>query len=127
MRYRTLGRTGLEVSELGFGAWEIGWTDPAEGDAVGRLLNRALDLGINFIDSSAAYRWSEELIAKYTGHRRDEFFFDQMRLVAGATARRGVGADPRLLGSGHRTPDRSISAKAADGLHRHHAAALAFI
>jgi len=75
MRYRTLGRTGLEVSELGFGAWEIGWTDPAEGDAVGRLLNRALDLGINFIDSSAAYRWSEELIAKYIGHRRDEFFF----------------------------------------------------
>ena len=75
MRYRTLGRTGLEVSALGFGAWEIGWTDPADGDAVGRLLNRALDLGINFIDSSAAYRWSEELIAKYIGHRRDEFFF----------------------------------------------------
>jgi aryl-alcohol dehydrogenase-like predicted oxidoreductase len=38
-------------------------------------LNRALDLGINFIDSSAAYRFSEELIAKYVGHRRDEFVF----------------------------------------------------
>jgi aryl-alcohol dehydrogenase-like predicted oxidoreductase len=75
MEYRTLGRTNLEVSELGFGAWEIGWTSPAEGDEVGRLLNRALDLGINFIDSSAAYRWSEELIAKYVGHRRDEFTF----------------------------------------------------
>lgn len=75
MEYRRLGRTGLEVSELGFGAWEIGWTRPEEGDEVGRLLNRALDLGINFIDSSAAYRWSEELIAKYVGHRRDEFFF----------------------------------------------------
>ena len=75
MRYRNLGRTGLEVSELGFGAWEIGWTDPAEGAVVGRLLNRALDLGINFVDSSAAYRWSEELVAKYIGHRRDEFFF----------------------------------------------------
>ncbi len=75
MDYRTLGRTGLKVSELGFGAWEIGWTRPEEGDEVGRLLNRALDLGINFIDSSAAYRWSEELIAKYVGHRRNEFTF----------------------------------------------------
>jgi aryl-alcohol dehydrogenase-like predicted oxidoreductase len=75
MEYRTLGRTGLRVSEVGFGAWEIGWTRPEEGDEVGRLLNRALDLGINFIDSSAAYRWSEELIAKYIGHRREEFFF----------------------------------------------------
>ncbi len=75
MEYRTLGRTGIEVSELGFGAWEIGWTPLEKGDDVGRLLNRALDLGINFIDSSAAYRWSEELIAKYVGHRRDEFTF----------------------------------------------------
>jgi aryl-alcohol dehydrogenase-like predicted oxidoreductase len=75
MRQRTLGRTGLEVSELGFGAWEIGWTAPQEGDEIGRLLNRALDAGINFIDSSAAYRWSEELISKYVGHRRHEFIF----------------------------------------------------
>ena len=75
MKTRRLGRTGLEVSELGFGAWEIGWTKPEEGDEVGRLLNRALDLGINLIDSSSAYRWSEELIAKYVGHRRDEFVF----------------------------------------------------
>jgi len=75
MQYRTLGRTGLKVSELGFGGWEIGSTPPEEADDVGRLLNRVLDLGINFIDSSAAYRWSEELIAKYVGHRRDEFIF----------------------------------------------------
>ena len=75
MRQRTLGQTGLEVSELGFGAWEIGWTALQEGDEIGRLLNRALDAGINFIDSSAAYRWSEELISKYVGHRRHEFIF----------------------------------------------------
>jgi hypothetical protein len=75
MQYRTLGRTGLQVSELGFGAWEIGWTPLEEGDEIGRLLNRALDLGINFVDSSAAYRWSEELIAQYIGHRRSEFIF----------------------------------------------------
>lgn len=75
MEYRRLGRTGLQVSALGFGAWEIGWTRPEEGAEVGRLLNRVLDLGINLIDSSAAYRWSEELIAKYVGHRRREFVF----------------------------------------------------
>ena len=75
MEYRRLGRTELEVSELGFGAWHIGWTPPEEGDEVGQLLNRALDTGVNFIDSSAAYRWSEELIAKYIGHRQDEFYF----------------------------------------------------
>lgn len=75
MRHRRLGRTGLEVSELGFGAWEIGWTSVDEGDDTGKLLNHALDSGINFVDSSAAYRWSEELIAKYIGHRRHEFIF----------------------------------------------------
>ena len=75
MRQRILGRTGLAVSELGFGAWEIGWTRPEEGEEIGRLLNRVLDDGINFIDSSAAYRWSEELIAKYVGHRRHDFIF----------------------------------------------------
>ena len=75
MERRRLGRTELQVSALGFGAWEIGWTDVDDGDEVGRLLNEALDAGINFIDSSAAYRWSEELIAKYVGHRRQEFIF----------------------------------------------------
>ncbi len=75
MRHRRLGRTELSVSELGFGAWEIGWTDVDAGDEVGRLLNHALDQGIDFVDSSAAYRWSEELIAKYIGHRRHEFIF----------------------------------------------------
>jgi hypothetical protein len=75
METRRLGRTQLQVSVLGFGAWEIGWTPVDEGDEVGTLLNCALDGGINFVDSSAAYRWSEELITKYIGHRRHEFIF----------------------------------------------------
>lgn len=75
MEQRRLGRTGLQVSVLGFGAWEIGWTSVEEGDEVGPLLNHALDNGINFVDSSAAYRWSEELIARHIGHRRHEFIF----------------------------------------------------
>ncbi|MFA6109690.1 MAG: aldo/keto reductase [Candidatus Latescibacterota bacterium] len=75
MRYRTLGRTNLQVSELGFGAWEIGWTRPEDATGIGRLLNLALDRGITFIDSSAAYRWSEEHIGRFVGHRRHEFVF----------------------------------------------------
>ena len=101
MRYRNLGRTGLEVSELGFGAWEIGWTDPAEGAVVGRLLNRALDLGINFVDSSA--RLSLERRARRQIHRpspRRVFLRHQMRFVARAAARRRMGTDARLLGRG---------------------------
>ena len=75
MEYRRLGRTGLEVSELGFGAWEIGWTRPEEGDEVGRLLNRALDLGINFIDTAPIYGngQSEEIIGKIIGQKRDQW------------------------------------------------------
>lgn len=75
MEHRRLGRTELSVSALGFGAWEIGWTPLEEGAAFGRLLNEALDRGINFVDSSAAYRWSEEHIARHIGHRRDEFIY----------------------------------------------------
>ena len=61
--------------------------------------NRALDGGINFIDSSAAYRWSEELIARYAAHRRHEFIFaTKCGSDLRAPGRRRVGADPRLLG-----------------------------
>ena len=51
MQQRRLGLTNLQVSELGFGAWEIGWTPVEQGDDIGRLLNCALDQGINFVDS----------------------------------------------------------------------------
>lgn len=57
MRYRKLGTTGLEVSEVGFGAWAIGGedygpTDDAESVAA---LERAYDLGVNFFDTSDMY------------------------------------------------------------------------
>jgi aryl-alcohol dehydrogenase-like predicted oxidoreductase len=73
MEYRELGKTELRVSAVGFGAWEIGATRPEAGGEVERLLNRALDLGINFIDTAAAYHWSEELIGRALGRRRREF------------------------------------------------------
>ena len=76
MQYRTLGRTGLRVSEIGFGAMTIGGeifgaTDDQESL---RALHRAIDLGINFIDTADAYGQghSEELLAQVLKTRRNE-------------------------------------------------------
>jgi len=57
MRYRKLGRTNLEVSEIGFGAWGIGgkqWLGGSDEEAL-RALRRAVELGLNFIDTALAY------------------------------------------------------------------------
>ena len=74
---RPLGRTGADVTILGYGAMELRGQPhgPAidDGDA-GRLLNEVLDGGINLIDTSIDYGRSEELIGQYLGHRRDEYF-----------------------------------------------------
>src|SRR6478609_6145557 len=74
---RTLGGTGADVTILGYGAMELrgGPRGPeiADEDA-DRLLNAVLDAGINLIDTSPDYGRSEELIGRYIGHRRDEFF-----------------------------------------------------
>jgi aryl-alcohol dehydrogenase-like predicted oxidoreductase len=74
---RTLGRTGADVTILGYGAMELRGRprgpEIADDDA-GRLLNAVLDGGINLIDTSPDYGRSEELIGSYLGHRRDEFF-----------------------------------------------------
>ena len=82
MRYRTLGRTGLSVSELSFGTVEIGMDygiaaagdhkRPDEAEAE-RLLHRVLDLGINYIDTARAYGESEAVIGRILAARRKEF------------------------------------------------------
>lgn len=82
MKKRTLGRTGLQVSEIGFGAWAIGGqqeyarrsygpTDDRESLAA---LETAFDLGGNFIDTADAYGvgHSEELIAQFLRGKRDQ-------------------------------------------------------
>jgi len=74
---RRLGRTGVMVSALGYGARDIeglpGGSDLSE-DAAGHILNAALDAGINFIDTSIEYGLSETRIGRHLGHRRSEFF-----------------------------------------------------
>ncbi|MBL8747385.1 MAG: aldo/keto reductase [Phycisphaerae bacterium] len=72
MEKRTLGRTGLSVSPLGFGGSEIGYRG-ATPDTVTRLLNAALDAGLNVIDTAECYKNSEELIGQAVAHRRKDF------------------------------------------------------
>lgn len=74
---RTLGQTHVDVTILGYGAMELRGQPrgPAIDDAdAERLLNAVLDGGINLIDTSIDYGKSEELIGRFIGHRRDEFF-----------------------------------------------------
>jgi aryl-alcohol dehydrogenase-like predicted oxidoreductase len=74
---RTLGRTGVEVTALGYGAMELRGPPraPALDDAdAGRLLHAVLDAGVNLIDTSIDYGRSEELIGRHLAARRDEYF-----------------------------------------------------
>ncbi len=68
MKYRTLGKTGFSVSDVGYGAWGIGgaqWQGGTDDESV-RALHRAIDLGINFIDTALAYGdgHSEKLVGR---------------------------------------------------------------
>ncbi len=68
MRYRTLGRTGLEVSELGYGAWGIGqtmWIGADDEESL-RALRRSIELGVTFIDTALGYGngHSEQLVGQ---------------------------------------------------------------
>jgi len=72
MEYRDFGHTGLKVSVIGFGAGHVGGENMNEGE-VEALLNGALDLGINLIDTARGYGHSEERIGKFLHHRRKDF------------------------------------------------------
>ncbi len=74
---RTLGRTGMQVTQLGFGAMELRDAPrgrPIPEDQAERVLNAVLDNGINYIDTSIDYGLSEERIGNYIGGRRAEYF-----------------------------------------------------
>ena len=78
MNYRKVGRTGLEVSEIGYGAWGIGksqWMG-AEDDESLRALNRAIDLGLNFIDTALGYGQghSERLVGQVVRERDERVY-----------------------------------------------------
>ena len=79
---RTLGRTGLEVAPIAFGAFKIGRNEKTKypqdyelpsDQEVAVLLNAVLDNGINLIDTAPAYGRSESLLGEHLDSRRDEF------------------------------------------------------
>lgn len=84
MNYRTLGRTGLRVSEMGFGGWavggpstlgpmQIGWGETDDAESI-RAMDAAFDRGVNFFDTADVYGngHSEELIGRTLGGARRE-------------------------------------------------------
>ena len=66
-----LGRTGMEVTRLGYGAMAIRDTSTQISETI---LNEVIDHGVNFIDTSNDYGNSEEMIGKFISHRRSEYF-----------------------------------------------------
>jgi aryl-alcohol dehydrogenase-like predicted oxidoreductase len=77
MKYRPFGKSGLNVSEIGFGAWALGgqWGSQDDSDSIAAL-NTAIDLGVNFIDTAQVYGdgRSERVIAKVLQERSEEIY-----------------------------------------------------
>lgn len=78
MKYRRLGRTGFEVSEIGYGAWGIGgkqWLGGSDDESL-KALGRAIDLGVNLIDTALAYGdgHSEQLVGEVVRATRQRIY-----------------------------------------------------
>ena len=77
MKYKTLGKSGIKVSEIGFGAWTLGldwWGKKIEDGEAKRMLKRAYDLGINYFETGDIYGRgkSEKLIGEVFSGARNE-------------------------------------------------------
>ncbi|HEY1634913.1 MAG TPA: aldo/keto reductase [Acidimicrobiales bacterium] len=97
MNYRTLGRTGIEVSSYCLGAMMFGaWGNPDRDDSI-RIIHRALDAGINFVDTADVYSHgeSEEIVGKALEGRRDN-------VVLASKVHYPMGDDPNHRGNSRR-------------------------
>ena len=90
MKYRTFGRLGWQVSEIGFGGWAIGgaaWGQQNDDDSI-RALHQALDLGSNFIDTAQGYGEgrSEQIIGRVLQDRKGDKIYVATKIppVSGA-------------------------------------------
>jgi aryl-alcohol dehydrogenase-like predicted oxidoreductase len=96
MRYRTLGRTGIKVSPYALGALmfatSIGNPDP--DDSI-RVIHKALDAGINLVDTADGYGDSEEIVGKALKGCRDS-------VVLATKFSRAMGDDPNRQGTSRR-------------------------
>ena len=99
MEKRRLGRTGLEVTALGYGAMRLrGAEGRKQGpeiseDAVAEVLNAVLDAGINLIDTARGYGLSEERIGRHISSRRGEFVLATKSDCGGEWSADGVRRD----------------------------------
>ena len=78
MNLRTLGKTGWQISEIGYGAWGIGksnWIGASDDESI-KALNKAVDLGLNFIDTALAYGkgHSEKLVGQVVKDRSERIY-----------------------------------------------------
>jgi aryl-alcohol dehydrogenase-like predicted oxidoreductase len=104
MNHRTLGRTGMKVTPLCLGAMMFGeWGNPDHDESV-RIIHRALDAGINFIDTADVYSRgeSEEIVAKaLAGGKRDN-------VVLATKVHGTMGDDPNEFGNSRRWIAREV-------------------
>ena len=91
MEIKRLGKTDLKVGRLGIGLSEVGFNlEMADVDQVRDVINKALDNGVNFLDTAACYGISEELLGVVASDRRDEYV---LATKAGHFLPRGDGED----------------------------------
>ncbi|MCX5379458.1 aldo/keto reductase [Streptomyces sp. NBC_00091] len=122
MRERELGRSGTAVSEIGYGAWGIGasgWVGATEDESV-RALHRALDLGVNFIDTARGYGESERIVGRVVRERGGR---DPVRVATKVPPANGVwpapdGLDPMLAFPGAHIRESLETSLRASGLER---------
>jgi aryl-alcohol dehydrogenase-like predicted oxidoreductase len=79
MKYRILGKTGFRVSEISLGAWQLGavWGQPFDERVAAATLDKAVELGVNFIDTADVYadRQSERAVGRFVKAHRDQVKF----------------------------------------------------
>src|SRR5579864_3666051 len=97
MQYRTLGRTGIKVSPYCLGAMMLGGGGNPDHDDAIRIIHKALDAGINFIDTADRYSRgeSEEIVGKALKGRRDN-------IVLATKVNGAMGDDPNQQGNSRR-------------------------
>src|ERR1700754_1201466 len=97
MDYRTLGTTGTKVTPLCLGAMMFGRMGNPDHDDSIRIIHRALDAGINFVDTADVYSQgeSEEIVGKALEGRRDD-------VVLATKVHGGMGEDPNRRGNSRR-------------------------
>lgn len=99
---RTLGRTGVEVGTLALGTWPSGKCDTIDDQGVERLVNEALDLGVNLIDTARAYDNAESGIGRVLRRRRDEVFLTtKVWADTASDAQKSFEASLRAMGTDH--------------------------